>query len=113
MNIPNGTVIESFDKTVADNPNATGMDFMGKLLTWADLGTAANKFAAALQNHGVTKGTKVGLFLPNCPYFLVAYYGTLKIGATVVNYNPYTPKPNSPTKSKTAKPTSWSLSTSK
>ena len=88
MDIPNGTVIDSFDQTVASRPNAIGMDFMGKPYTWAELGAAANKFAAALQQRGVKKGTKIGLFLPNCPYFLIAYYGTLKIGATVVNYNP-------------------------
>jgi len=88
MNIPNHTVIDSFDKTVAERPDAVGMDFMGKPFTWAELGIAANKFAAALQRHGIKKDTKVGLFLPNCPYFLIAYYGILKIGATVVNYNP-------------------------
>jgi long-chain acyl-CoA synthetase len=28
------------------------------------------------------------LFLPNSPYFLIAYYGILKAGASVVNFNP-------------------------
>jgi len=37
---------------------------------------------------GVSKGTKVGIFLPNCPYFVIAYYALMRIGATVVNYNP-------------------------
>ena len=34
------------------------------------------------------KGTKVGLFLPNCPTFIVYYFAILKAGGTVVNYNP-------------------------
>src|SRR5207247_1077363 len=36
----------------------------------------------------VKKGTKVGLFMPNCPTFIVYYFATLKAGGTVVNYNP-------------------------
>jgi len=37
---------------------------------------------------GVAKGTKVGLFLPNCPTFIVYYFAILKAGGTVVNFNP-------------------------
>jgi long-chain acyl-CoA synthetase len=44
--------------------------------------------AAGLQKLGVKKGTKVGLFMPNCPTFIVYYFATLKAGGTVVNYNP-------------------------
>ena len=41
-----------------------------------------------MQKLGVKKGTKVGLFMPNCPTFIVYYFATLKAGGTVVNYNP-------------------------
>jgi long-chain acyl-CoA synthetase len=34
---------------------------------------------------GVKRGTKIGIFLPNCPQFIIAYFGILKAGATVVN----------------------------
>src|SRR5262245_9218474 len=37
---------------------------------------------------GCGKDTKVCLFLPNAPTFLVYYYGILTAGGTVVNYNP-------------------------
>ncbi|MEL7050066.1 MAG: AMP-binding protein, partial [Pseudomonadota bacterium] len=37
---------------------------------------------------GVEKGTKVGLFLPNSPTFIIYYYAVLRIGGIVVNYNP-------------------------
>jgi len=47
-----------------------------------------NKFARGLQDMGVKKGDKIGLFLPNCIYVPIAYYAALKIGATVVNFNP-------------------------
>ncbi len=65
-----------------------GFDFLGKKYTWGELGTLAARFAKGLQQQGVGKGTRVGLLLPNCPYYLAAYYGVLKTGATVVNLNP-------------------------
>src|SRR5690606_7024520 len=33
-------------------------------------------------------GHRVGLFLPNTPYFVVCYFAALKCGAVVVNVNP-------------------------
>jgi long-chain acyl-CoA synthetase len=52
------------------------------------MGILVDQAAAGLQSLGVGKGTKVGLFLPNSPTFIVYYYAALKAGATVVNYNP-------------------------
>ena len=31
---------------------------------------------------------RVGLFLPNCPYYVICFFAVLKAGGTVVNYNP-------------------------
>ena len=39
------------------------------------------------------KGTKVGLFLPNTPHFVICYYAVMKAGATVVNYSPLYSEP--------------------
>ena len=37
---------------------------------------------------GVAKGDRVGLFLPNVPHYVAAYYGAMLAGATVVNFSP-------------------------
>jgi long-chain acyl-CoA synthetase len=82
-----------FDATVRKKPNARAFDFMGKTYTWAELSKGVDHFAAGLQELGAKKGMQVGLFLPNCPIFIMAYYGVLKTGATVVNFNPlYSPR---------------------
>jgi long-chain acyl-CoA synthetase len=62
--------------------------FLGKTLTYEDIGRLVDAAAAGLQRLGVKKGTKVGLFLPNTPTFIVYFYAVLKAGGTVVNYNP-------------------------
>ncbi len=83
------TMLDDAAKTYASRP---AFDFLGKKYTWAQMGALADKFAAGLQQKGIGKGTRVGLLLPNCPYYLVAYYGVLKAGATVVNLNPLYPE---------------------
>lgn len=88
MEIQPGLMTDVLEQTVMRKGHEQAFDFLGKGYDWATLLSAVNKFAAGLQKHGVKKGQKIGLFLPNCPLSLIAYYGILKTGATVVNYNP-------------------------
>lgn len=88
MNIPDKTMIEAFEDTCSKKPDSPAMDFMGKVYSWKEIKTAVDHFACGLQAKNIGKGQRVGIFLPNCPLFLIAYYGILKSGATVVNYNP-------------------------
>lgn len=76
------------DHAVEKYPDNDLCDFMGKVWSYKKIGHFVNRFAAGLQEMGVGKGTKVGLFLPNTPYSIICYFGILKTGATVVNYNP-------------------------
>ena len=46
------------------------------------------RFANALGALGVQKGERVGIHLPNCPQYPIAYYAVLSLGAIVVNLNP-------------------------
>ncbi len=62
--------------------------FLGKRMSFTDIGARSDRAAKGLQALGVGPGVKVGLFLPNTPSFLVFYYGVLKAGGTVVNFNP-------------------------
>ncbi len=60
----------------------------GKAISYAELGRAANAFAAALQAQGLTKGDRVALMLPNILAYPAALCGVLIGGFTVVNVNP-------------------------
>jgi long-chain acyl-CoA synthetase len=76
------------DDAVAKFASRPCTNFLGKVLTYREIGGMVDRAAAGLQKLGVKKGTKVGLFMPNCPTFIVYYFATLKAGGTVVNYNP-------------------------
>jgi long-chain acyl-CoA synthetase len=76
------------DDTVAKFGNLTCTNFLGNKLTYAEIGELVDRTTAALQRIGVGKGTKVGLFLPNSPTFIIYFFAVLKAGGTVVNFNP-------------------------
>ena len=92
------------DQAVAHSPNATAVNFVlryvlnGRVplsakLTYRQLKEAVDRFATALHALGVRKGDRVALMLPNCPQFVIGFFATLRLGATVVNINPtYTPR---------------------
>ncbi|MCI5060304.1 MAG: long-chain fatty acid--CoA ligase [Alphaproteobacteria bacterium] len=81
-------VYKMLDQTAAKHPDAPAFDFLGAKMTWSEVNEASKKFAKGLQDLGVKKGDKVGIMLPNCPLFVIAYYAAMRIGATAVNYNP-------------------------
>jgi long-chain acyl-CoA synthetase len=63
-------------------------DFMGRKYSYVDMADAVRRVAKGLQDKGIGKGDHVGLFLPNVPHYIAAYYGALAAGATVVNFSP-------------------------
>jgi long-chain acyl-CoA synthetase len=81
------------EQTAARYPDRVATIFFGAKLTYRTLDETANRFAHALLNLGLGRGDRVALMLPNCPQFLIAFYGALKAGAVVTTINPlYTPR---------------------
>jgi long-chain acyl-CoA synthetase len=83
-----GAVQTILDDTVDKWPDRPAINFMGRRLTYRELGEQVDRAACGLQKLGVTSGTHVGLYLPNTPHYLIAFFGVLKAGGTVVNYSP-------------------------
>lgn len=92
MPIETGSLYSLLEKTVQAHGDKPALNFLGKKYTWAEIGDLVNRFAAGLEKQGIGKGDHVGLFLPNCPYYIIAYYAILKRGACVVNFNPLYPE---------------------
>ena len=56
-------------------------------VTYASLDGASARVAGLLAAKGVGPGDRVGIMLPNVPYFAAVYYGILRLGAVVVPMN--------------------------
>jgi long-chain acyl-CoA synthetase len=65
--------------------------FKGAVISYKDMESLTDHMAAALVDMGVKKGDRVGIFMPNVPQFIIAYFGILKAGGVVVAVNPTYP----------------------
>jgi long-chain acyl-CoA synthetase len=65
--------------------------FKGAVLSYKEMDALTDHMAAALVELGVKKGDRVGIFMPNVPQFIIAYFGILKAGGVVVAVNPTYP----------------------
>ena len=72
----------------ATYPHKAATNIYGSQMTFRQIRSQMLRMANALSKFGVKKGDRVGLALPNCPQYLIAYYATMSVGAIVVNMNP-------------------------
>ena len=56
-------------------------------ITYRDLATLSDRLRDRLHALGVRPGDRVGIMLPNVPYFPAAYFGALRAGAAIVPMN--------------------------
>lgn len=69
-------------------PDKMALNFQGYEVTFAQLNTMVNRFAACLQKFGIQKGDAVAILLPNVIPCVAAYYAAMRIGAITVMNNP-------------------------
>lgn len=62
--------------------------FKGAKITYREMNAITDSLAAGLVDLGVKKGDRVGMFMPNTPQFVMAYFAILKAGGVVVATNP-------------------------
>lgn len=86
--LPPKSMVELFDASAAAHPGKPLIDFLGRKYSYAETLDGANRVAHGLHALGYGKGDRIGLFLPNVPHYVAAYYGILKLGAVAVNFSP-------------------------
>jgi len=69
-------------------PDRIVIIFLGKELTYQQLNDQVDRFATAMSAMGIKKGDRVACILPNCPQFVISYYGVIRAGAIFVQMNP-------------------------
>jgi long-chain acyl-CoA synthetase len=88
LTYPGRPLSEILAATAVDLPDRTATSFFGAELTFLDLKQRSDALAVALEHLGIVKGDRVGIMLPNCPQYIIAAFGILRLGAVVVNINP-------------------------
>src|SRR5215210_3192820 len=83
-----GSLTDFFCFSVEEHREKTALTFYGTSFDFARLEALSEKMAASLAAHGVEKGDRVALMLPNCPQYVVSFFATVRLGAIVTQLNP-------------------------
>src|SRR5690349_11886660 len=84
------TIGDLFDRVAEQYPDQEALVscHQGLRYTYRELRAACDRFARGLLALGVQKGDRIGIWAPNHAEWVVAQFGTPKIGAILVNINP-------------------------
>lgn len=83
-------LLESSCQRYGDKP---AFSCMGKTISYSELGDQSSIIGAWLKAHGLEKGDRVAIMMPNILQYPAVMMGILRAGCTVVNVNPlYTPR---------------------
>jgi long-chain acyl-CoA synthetase len=88
LTYPQRPLCDILDTSAIDVADRPATAFLGAELTFREIKTQSDGFAAVLVGLGVSKGDRVGIMLPNCPQYIVSAFAVLRLGAVVVNVNP-------------------------
>lgn len=88
IDYPRITSFELLEQTAKKFPDNVCTIFKDATITYKEMDEMTDRLATGLYHLGVRKGDRVGLFIPNTPQFVIAYYAILKIGGIVVATNP-------------------------
>ncbi len=73
LNYPSVPLHEILENTARAHPEKTAIVYFEGEITYEELNSLSDRFAAALASLGVRKGDRVAIFLPNIPQFIIAY----------------------------------------
>lgn len=82
------TLFHLLEEAAQNYPHSACTIFKGEKITYKEMDALTDRMAAGLAALGVQKGDRVGIFMPNSPQFVIAYFGALKAGGVVVATNP-------------------------
>ncbi len=82
------SLVELFTTSAEAWPDRPVTEFLGRTTSYRRMLDEARHFATSLKLLGIAPGDRVGLFLPNVPAYVPAYYGAMMAGAAVVNFSP-------------------------
>lgn len=88
ITIPDLSIPDLLRNTAKQYPNNHALSFYGQKTAYSELLHLANQFASSLQQLGVEPNDRVAIMLPNCPQYVISYYGILTAGAIVTQINP-------------------------
>jgi len=83
LKFPKSTLPKMIEESDKKFPRRRALVYFGMEMSYGQLFDHVNRCAAGLQALGLRKGERVALMMPNCPQYVIAYFGALRAGAIV------------------------------
>ncbi|HWC39362.1 MAG TPA: AMP-binding protein [Acidimicrobiales bacterium] len=81
------TILELLERRLTADPDGEYLDVCGTKLSAAEVNGTASRLATALRALGATKGERVATLIDNSPEAVLAWWGTVQVGAISVPIN--------------------------
>ncbi|NYF23758.1 long-chain fatty acid--CoA ligase [Sporosarcina sp. JAI121] len=88
IEIPSLSLYDLLDCSAERHPNQKAVIDGDQELTYCELKSASDRFAASLYEKGFRKGDRIALMLPNCVEYIISFYAIHRLGGVVVQVNP-------------------------
>jgi len=88
IDYPRVPLFALLEDTAKKYPESSCTIFKGAKITYREMDELTDRLAAGLASLGIKKGDRVGIFMPNTPQFVMAFFAIIKLGAIAVATNP-------------------------
>lgn len=88
IDYPEVSLFYLLEEAARKHPESSCTIFKGAKISFREINETIDRLAAGLAELGVKKGDRVGIFMPNTPQFVMAFFAILKLGGVVVATNP-------------------------
>ena len=88
IDIPKVTLKDLIEQTASEYPDRPAFHFFDATWSFGMLSEYGDRFARALDEHGLQKGDVLGINLVNSPQYLIAVIGALKAGVIISGVSP-------------------------
>jgi long-chain acyl-CoA synthetase len=93
LNYPEQPLFYFLEESARKYPSRICTIFNHEMLSYTQLLDQSIQLSLKLVEMGIKKGDRIGLLMPNLPEFVIAFYGSIRVGGVVMAFNPqYTPQ---------------------
>lgn len=82
------SLVDAWNARVAANPDGVALRYFDGVLTAKELDEESDALAVGLQDRGVRRGDRVGIYLQNIPQYAISMLALWKVGAAALLLNP-------------------------
>jgi long-chain acyl-CoA synthetase len=93
IDYPDISLAGMLEEAARKYPDSPCTILRGAVISYREMDKLTDRLAAGIASLGIKKGDRVGIFIPNTPQFVLAFFAILKAGGVVVAINPlYKPR---------------------